>query len=105
MTCRTSFVEHFGEDQALSLEAAANEHENGLHPDKGSDPFQWVLMLVISYECASRETFAKHHGITAPWCEVDAWIKAQANMASYDGDVDMIAALTGAYTPYVKETQ
>jgi hypothetical protein len=103
MSIRKSFVEHFGEENALAMEHAAQEHENGLHPNKGSDPFKRVLMLTISYECASKPNYASYHGITAEWEKVHQWIIDRADIASYDGDVDMLAALSGAYNQYVGE--
>jgi hypothetical protein len=102
MTVRDSFVAHFGEENALAFEAAAEEHENGMHPNKGSDPFQWTLMLVLSYECASKPRYAKYHGITAPWDKVDAWIIEHGHMADYDGDIDALALFTKTYDRYVE---
>lgn len=105
MTVRNSFVANFGEENALAFEAAAEAHDNGLHPNRGSDPFKWVLMLVLSYECASKPLFAFHHGITAEWELVDAWIEAKAEMGEYDGDVDFLAFLTGTYNSYTEKAE
>lgn len=100
---RDQFVRDFSEQTALAIEAAAEQHENGLHPDKGSDPFKWSLMLVISYQCITKYRAA--HGIKPSAKRLTAWIKDHADMSSYDGDVDMLALLAGAYDPYVKVNQ
>lgn len=106
MSIRDSFVARFGEDQAAAIEAAADEHANGINDsNKGSDPFKWAVSLVIGYECASKDRYRKYHGITAPWDEVHDWIKTDADLASHDGDVDYLALVCGSYNEYMQDKE
>lgn len=102
MSVRDSFVARFGEDEAQRFEAAANQHGNGLnYARKGSDPFKWVVAIVIGYQCAEVEGYRGIHGITSSWDEVKDWIKTDANLASHDGDVDYLSVFAGVYNEYV----
>lgn len=98
-TIRTKFEKDFSKEQAERFYDAAVRHENGMYPNRGKDPFKWVLMLVISYQCA--EKFRKDHGITIPWRKTDKWIKENAHLESYDGDIDRLALVAGAYNKYM----
>lgn len=102
MSVRSSFVEHFGEVEAASFEAAANEHGNGINDvNKGDDPFKWVILIVIGYQCAEKDNYRDHHGIAAPWPKVQAWIKAHAHLDTHNGDSDYLCLLAGGYKDYV----
>ena len=48
---RDSFVAAFGEEQAVAIERAAEEHKNGVHDNRGSDSFKWAIAICIGYEC------------------------------------------------------
>lgn len=101
-TIRTAFAERFGEDQTSALEAAANEHSNGVNSEhKGTDPFKWALLIAIGYQCMEVEGYREHHGITAPWDDLKAWIIEHADLASHDGDCDYLAMFCGAYDEFV----
>ena len=69
---RTSFVEHFGEDQANNIMLAAETHKNGIHDKYGSDPFKWAICICIGYECLKR--FAEFHNIIVPYNKLKEWI-------------------------------
>lgn len=100
---RGSFVEQFGEDQAAALERAAEGHANGINSERrGDDPFKWAILIAIGYQCAEKEDFRDYHGITAPWDEVKAWIKAHADLASHNGDCDFICLFVGGYNDFVQ---
>jgi len=97
---RESFVERFGESDAAAIEAAANQHKNGIHDRVGSDPFRWALLICIGFECMTR--FAKEHGITTPFEKIDAWMMEHtADFAAHDGDTDFITLFVGGYNKYV----
>lgn len=96
---RPSFVARFGEADAVAIEAAAEKHKNGVHDNPGSDPFRWAIVICIGYDCMSR--FREDHGIHAPWDQIQAWIKGEADLASHDGDVDYMSLLAGTYNEYV----
>jgi hypothetical protein len=100
-TIRIAFVKEFGEDTAKAIEAAANEHENGLHPDQGKDPFKWALLLAISYQCFELPDYRKHHKIKPAYSRIKKWIKTNGRLDTYDGDVDYLAVVTGAYDYYM----
>lgn len=99
---RDSFVARFGEDQAAALEAAAEGHGNGINGTrKGSDPFRWAVAIAIGYQCAKVDSYRAHHRITAPWPEIQQWIKDEGDLANHDGDVDYLALFAGTYEEYV----
>lgn len=100
MSVRESFRETFGEDQATAIENAAQEHENGVHDNRGSDPFKWAISICLGYECASKDSYREHHGITAPWEDISAWIKKHGELSTHDGDIDYLSAFAGVYDKY-----
>lgn len=103
MSVRASFVERFGEDQAVALEAAAEEHKNGVHDNKGSDPFKWVLCICIGYECFTEEHYRAYHGVTAAADEIRDWAVECADLGTHNGDSDYIALFSGIYDAYLSE--
>lgn len=99
---REAFAARFGEGQAALIEAAAEKHANGVNSEnRGTDPFKWVLLIAIGYQCIEIERYRKYHGITAPWDEVKAWMIENADLASHNGDADYLAAFCGAYNEYM----
>jgi len=104
MTTREDFVARWGEDAALALEAAAEEHANGINDgDRGSDPFKWVLIIVIGYQCAEIPMYRSHHGITTPaWDELHEWMVEEADLGTHEGDVDYLSLAAGKYEPYAR---
>lgn len=106
MSVRDSFVARFGEDQAARFEDAANGHVGDLlaiqiGDERGSDPFKWVLLQVISFQCAEVESYRRHHSITAPWEEVKAWIKSEAKLGQHDGAYDAVGLMSGCYSEFL----
>lgn len=104
MSIRKKFVARFGEQQAIAIEAAANEHMNGIHDNPGSDRFRWAIAICLGYECMSKQSFREYHGITASWELLRQWIKDEGNLAEHDGDVDFIALACGWYDEFVDPT-
>jgi hypothetical protein len=104
MSCRQSFVEHFGENNAVAVERAAAEHANGPNSTRlGSDPFRWAITICIGYQCMEVDGYRRYHGFNADWPAVKEWIKRHGNLAQHDGDVDYIALLAGVYNEYARE--
>lgn len=101
MTIGTAFAERFGEDQASAIMAAAEQHQNGVHDNRGSDPFKWAILIAVGHECMSR--YASEHGITVDIDEVKAWCVERADLGSHDGDCDYLALLCGAYEGWLPE--
>jgi hypothetical protein len=97
---RGSFVEHFGEDQAALLESAANQHDNEIHPNRGSDPFKWACLICIGYDCVKR--CAEYHGLSVDPEEFRTWCVEHGELASHDGDCDFLSLATGEYASFVK---
>lgn len=96
------FVARFGEDEAQRIVDAASKHENGLHGKRGSDGFRWALLICIGYECMSKDSYRKDHGITTPWDDLNEWMLARPEWFSeHDGDVDFLSLACGVYQPYV----
>jgi hypothetical protein len=103
---RDAFVEKFSESDALAIEAAAESHKNGVHDKPGSDPFRWAVLIALGYECMSKDRYRDHHGIAAPWADIEAWLKEPTRrewLAAHDGDSDYLALMVGVYTPYMPE--
>lgn len=105
MSTRKSFVAHFGSDQAAAIEDAADSHKNGIHDSKGSDPFRWAIVICIGHQCMEVDGYREHHGITAPWEEIEAWIKEHGDLANHDGDSDYLALFAGVYTKYMPSAE
>ena len=102
MGIRDSFVEVFGEDEAMALEHSAISHENGVNSkNKGSDPFKWTLLICIGYQCFEIEKYRKYHKISAPYDEIKKWIIENAELKDHDGDCDYLALMGGVYNEYV----
>ena len=105
MSVRDSFEAQFGTEQADAVMHAVEYHlESGIttQGNRGSDPFKWAIALAIGFECMSKDSYRKYHGVTAPWDEIDQWIKDHADLGSHDGDVDIIGAFAGVYEPYME---
>jgi hypothetical protein len=119
VTTRDKYASRFGEAEAVAIEAAAAEHARpdeivdmldvlgslavsdtapgDYKSNRGSDPFKWALMMTISYECVSKESYREHHGIEAPWADIREWIIAEADMRSFDGVWDPMAKANGMF--------
>ncbi len=104
MSVRADFVVCFGEEQAARIEAAAEEHANGINDvNRGSDPFKWALLITIGYQCIEIDRYRAYHEITAPWDDVRRWIVDHAQLGEHDGDMDYIAFYCGKYNEFVGE--
>ena len=88
---RARFAARFGTDLAEKIERAAEHHTKVLPAplSQGSDPFRFALVWAIGFECLTRPAFRREHGITAPWADLSAWIRDEADLASYDGTMDL----------------
>lgn len=108
-TLREKFAALFGEDQVAAIERAGREHGLGHHDRApkgiGSDEFRWCLVICIGYECMSRESFRTEHGITAPWEDLRAAIKAHAALNEHDGDLDHLSLFAGTYNEFMPDEQ
>lgn len=105
-TTRKSFVRTFGEEAAEKIEAAAQEHENGVHDERGSDPFKWAVSICIGFQCVEVDGYREHHGITTPtWPEFKQWVKDFGELGSHDGGVDFIALMAGVYNEFMPEPE
>lgn len=106
MSVRESFVERFGEAEAAAMEAAADQHRNGVNDENlGSDPFKWALCIAIGYQCFVEEAYREKHGFRASLEELGWWIRNHGDLASHDGDFDILGALMGVYEPYIKQEE
>ena len=102
MSVRESFANKFGEEQALAVEAAAEEHRNGLNDrNKGSDPFKWVISIALGYQCMELDGYREYHNITANWDEIKTWIKEECHLETHDGDCDLLGAFCGCYDEFL----
>lgn len=92
---RGHFAATFGEDNAEAIMSAAIQHQNGVHDNRGSDPFKWALLIAIGHGCLTR--FAGDHGITATEDDMKAWALEHGDLGDHDGDCDYLALMCGAY--------
>lgn len=103
---RIKFVKRFGEEQAKRLEDAAEEHAYGRQKNnRGSDPFKWVFMITIGFDCFVKESFRMHHAINIPINTLKKWIKENAELGTHDGEYDAIALFAGTYNEYVPKQE
>ena len=88
---RARFVGCFGEDLAETIERVAAHHTKVLPAplERGSDPFRFAIVWAIGFECLTRPEFRREHGVTAPWAELVGWIHDEADLASFDGTMDL----------------
>lgn len=120
MTIRDSFVEAFGEDNAVRVEEAALLHLNDFKvsmgkvqnllsgppvPDVhdndnwGSDPFRYLFMLCIGRDCFR---IGGDHPFTMSDGDVRMWSRAHADLLEFDGDPpDYLALMVGQYYGYI----
>lgn len=104
MSIRDSFVERFGAQEAAAIEAAAELHRSELLEGGkyGSDPFRDAIVITIGFQCLSRASFRRYHGIKTPWKELREWIKTEAHLAKHDGPIDWLAYGAGLYKGLIK---
>lgn len=88
---RNRFVARFGDDLAETIEAVVEHHTKVIPAvlERGSDPFQFALVWAIGFECLTRPEFRWEHGVTAPWADLLTWICDEADLASFDGTMDL----------------
>jgi hypothetical protein len=102
-TIRTKFEKDFSKELANLIMVAARSHGNGINnKNLGSDPFKWALLICIGYECLSKPSYRKYHGIKCSWKEIKKWIKENAKLHTHDGDCDFLALFCGKYNEFVK---
>lgn len=101
---RGPFVDRFGEDNAAAIEAAAQMHRKGYDTrGLGSDPFKWALLIAIGFQCIDQYT--DYHHITTDPDELKTWVYENADLASHDGDCDMLSLIGGGYDGWVKRDE
>ena len=106
MTMRDDFIATFGIENTEAIERAADSHANDVTRRWGSDRFRWALVMCLGYQCMSKPEYREHHGITAPWDALDAWMQTperRAWFADHDGECDYLALLAGTYNPYMPQ--
>lgn len=100
---RKKFVKRFSEKEAKRFEKAAEGHSNGVNSrNKGSDPFKWVLLICIGYQCFEKESYRKHHGIKAKLEHINQFIIEDAELGTHNGDCDYLSLVAGVYNKYTK---
>jgi hypothetical protein len=101
---REKFVKDWGEELANKIEEAANYHRNGINDQNIGDPFKWALLICIGYRCLENKEYRKFHGIpNLNWKKLKKWIKENAELGSYRGDLDYISLFLGVYNYYLKK--
>lgn len=46
-------------------------------------------MWALRWECLTRPEFRREHGVTTTWADLAVWIHDEANLANYDGTMDL----------------
>lgn len=98
-----SFVKAFGKQQAEALKDAAAGHQNGIHDKKGSDPFKWVCLIAIGYQCVELDRYRESHGITISFKKFQKWCIEHGDLGTHDGDCDYLTLITGRYSDFIKK--
>lgn len=107
MSLRDQFVAEFGEPAAVALEKACDGHmaeAGSLHAndDRGSEPFRYVLLACIGYQCLVIERFRQHHDIRPSKESLQSWIVENAKLEEHVGDLpDYLAMVVGAFNPWL----
>ena len=103
---RENFVKEFGEEEAIKIEEAALEHNNEIHPcGEEIDSFIWSIAICIGYQCFEIERYRQYHKINAPYIKIKEWIIKNNLFKNYQGHLDYVSLLVGAYNDYIpKET-
>ena len=101
MTIREKFVERFGEEQAKAIETAAESHGNGINNAEIGDHFKWCLLICIGYQCFEVISYREAHNITPPFEDIKEWIKGNAELHTYHGNLDYLALMVGKYEEYL----
>ena len=96
---RARFADRFSTDLAETIERAAEHHTKVLPAplERGSDPFRFALVWSVGFECLSRPKFRLEHRVTAPWAELMGWIRDEADLASFDGTMDLAGRGRGLF--------
>jgi len=96
---REKFVNEFGEEFARKLEVCADTHSNGINSaNKGSDPFKWVLLICIGYQCFEKKGYRIYHGLPLKpsFTTLKKWIRENADLGTHNGDCDYLALVIRA---------
>jgi hypothetical protein len=100
---KEKFIKDWGEELANKIEEAANYHRNGVNDQEIGDPFKWALLICIGYHCLENKEYRKFHGIpNLNWRKLKKWIRDNAELESYKGDLDYISLFCGVYNYYLK---
>lgn len=88
---RARFIARFGTDLAETVERVVESHIKVIPGvvDLGSDPFQFSLVWAVGFECLSNPGFRAEHGVVPAWADLEAWIRDEADLASFDGTMDL----------------
>jgi len=101
------FIKRFGRELAEKIKEAAESHANGANNEKIGDYFKWALLIVIGYQCLEKKEYRDYHGIKFPkgvkWLDIKKWIRDNAELETYQGDLDYLALFAGVYDYYVKK--
>lgn len=104
---REGFVQLFGEDLAAAIDRAANEHGDSWssgNKGRGSDEFKWALCQCIGFDCIVKPQYMIHHEINPEaGPAIKQWIREHGELDTHDGDVDILALMTGAYLEYMPD--
>ena len=94
---RQSFVDRFGEADALRVEDAAVEHAKEANSkNRGDDEFRWAILICIGSECLTR--FRAYHKIKAGQEAIHSWIVDNKQyLLKHKGDVDYLMLALGGY--------
>jgi len=101
---REKFVEEWGEELATAIEKAADSHRDGVNDREIGDPFKWALLICIGYQCLEKKKFRKYHSMPDfSWKKLKRWIRDNAELGTYKGDLDYLALFCGTYNYYCQK--
>lgn len=106
MTIRQKFIRDWGKETYDTLVSSAKDHADGENNKRVGDFTKWAILIAIGYECMELKHYRDYHGFKKlNWLKMKKWIKDNAELTTYKGDYDYLAALTGAYDFFIKKEQ
>jgi len=104
MTLLEKYAAEFGKDQALMIMEAAESHgSTTIAKTRGSDSFQWALVICIDFDCWTKKNFRRYHKIKPSKLRIENWVKEHAHLEDYDGDIPPISLFCGRYNEFMPE--
>jgi len=96
------FITDWGRNTYKLVLKSAIEHGNGINDKKIGHELKHALLICIGFQCMEKPDFQKHHGFVGlDWNKMKKWIKDNAELKTYKGDLDYLSLMCGVYDEYI----